>query len=73
MLMLFSCLSIRPSQDRVVSELLTDQYFAIFPEHHEAVLGGPIVSSYRMAQNPSERAETGGHQPTGTNHRLVTL
>ena len=44
--------------------------FLILPEHHEAVLGGPIISSYRVAEDPSERAETGGHQSTGTDQGL---
>lgn len=48
-------------------------FYLILPEHHEAVLGGPIISSYRVAQDPSERTETGSHQSTGTDRGLVTL
>lgn len=37
----------------------------LIAEHHEAILGGPIIASDRMAQDTSERTETGSNQPTG--------
>ena len=40
--------------------------FFFLTEYHETVPGGSIMPRNRVAQNKSEGAETGSHQPTGT-------